>query len=410
MHLYIRFLDRTNSEKSEQDFVVEWSVDPLGEHELSRDTKQLTDFVGVHEEFRNPANVTVIAPSEDALWVQCKVPGRSASQIRRALPFAVEEFVADEIEENHIAYGSITRGERVDCIAVSKDVIRSWLGFLAELGVTPGRLVIDGMLVPNDFGKGTVLVDSESVHLRTETELVVVHRSDLSMVTDLIPDIEGPEDRITVLAESESVIREIGLSAESVRFKRVRKPLMPFFIEQINDRAINILQSEFAPVSSYENQWLKWRSVVGLAVFWAAVTILLMLGEGFWARGEFTDVRAESVALYRSIYNEQRVPGNPASTMRRRVGQVSSETVGFQNLMATLAVTIRDAVPDAVLSAVSYTESRQSLSLDIIVSSFDRLDVLKRSLEDKDLLVELPTAEQQGESVRARIRLGGKSI
>ena len=74
--------------------------------------------------------------------------------------------------------------------------------------------------------------------------------------------------------------------------------------------------------------------------------------------------------------------------------------------MSTLAVTIRDTVPDAALSTLSYTESRQSLSLDLNLTSFERLDVLKRALEEEGLIVELPTAEQQGDSVRARIRLG----
>ena len=270
----------------------------------------------------------------------------------------------------------------------------------------PGRVVVDGMLVPNDSGKGTLVVDSESVLLRTETQLVVVNRADLASIIDLIPDIDGRDDEITVFADSKNVLGEIGLTAESVRFKNVENPLMPFLIDRIDDRVINVLQSEFSPASSYTDQWMKWRSVLGLAVFWVALTIVLMFGEGFWARGEFADVRANTTDLYRSIYGEQRVPGNPASTMRRRVGQGVSESVSFQNLMSTLAVTIRDTVPDAALSTLSYTESRQSLSLDLNLTNFERLDVLKRALEEEGLIVELPTAEQQGDSVRARIRLG----
>lgn len=406
MHLYIRFLDRISSQTSEQDFVIEWLVDPHSEPGLSRDVKQLTELVRLHEELRDPANVTVIVPTEDALWVQCKVPGRSVAQVRRALPFAVEEFVADEIENIHIAYGAITRGESVDCIAISKEVLRGWLEFLAVHDVIPGRVVVDGMLVPNDSGKGTLVVDSESVLLRTETQLVVVNRADVASIIDLIPDIDGRDDEITVFADSKNVLGEIGLTAKSVRFKNVENPLMPFLIDRIDDHVINVLQSEFSPASSYTDQWMKWRSVLGLAVFWVALTIVLMFGEGFWARGEFADVRANTTDLYRSIYGEQRVPGNPASTMRRRVGQGVSESVSFQNLMSTLAVTIRDTVPDAALSTLSYTESRQSLSLDLNLTSFERLDVLKRALEEEGLIVELPTAEQQGDSVRARIRLG----
>ena len=410
MHLYIRFLDKVNRENSSSNLVVEWLVEPMEEENLSSDLEQLAGLIKVQDEVQDPANVTIIVPAEDVLCVQCRVPGRSVSQIRRALPFAVEEFLAGDLEDTHIAYGSIVRGKSVDCIAISKDRMRSWLSFLTDLGVKPGRFVVDGLLVPINVGRGTILVDDDRVLVRTESQLAVVNRTDLAMVTELIPDAGEGDDEITVLAPTDEVLNEFGSVAESIELRVVSKRLTPFFIEQINDDAINVLQSEFAPVSAQSDHFKRWKPVFGLAAAWVVLTIFVMLGEGFWARAQFDDIRADSIALYQSIYDERRVPGNPASTMRRRERQTTPGFVSFQSLVGRLAVGIRDVVPNASLSSLNYTDVRESISLDITVSDFDRLDALKRILEVDGLLVELPTAEQQGESVRARIRLGAKAL
>jgi len=219
MHLYIRFLDRANRENSSSDLVVEWLVEPVEQGIPSSELEELAGLVKSQDEFQNPANVTIISPAEDVLWVQCQVPGRSVSQIRRALPFAVEEFLADDLEDMHIAYGSIARGKSVDCIAISKGRMRTWLSFLADLGIKPGRLVVDGMLLPINAGKGAILIDDDRVLVRTQTQLAVVNRTDLAMVTELIPDVEDGDNKIVVLAQSENILTEFGAAGKSVNFK-----------------------------------------------------------------------------------------------------------------------------------------------------------------------------------------------
>ena len=93
------------------EIAVEWLIK---EDDGSVRATGVTDYRGLAditdpnvEWLRDPQNTVVFLPSHFVLMVECEVPGRSAAQIRRALPFAAEEYVAADIEQMHIAHGQI---------------------------------------------------------------------------------------------------------------------------------------------------------------------------------------------------------------------------------------------------------------------------------------------------------------
>ncbi|MCY4563345.1 MAG: type II secretion system protein GspL, partial [Gammaproteobacteria bacterium] len=85
----------------------------------------------------NPANVVLLAPGQHVLSVTCEVPGRNAGQIRRALPYVVEEFIAGNIEGSHIASGPVRRGQPIRCCIIDDGLLRDWLACPGAPGIPP---------------------------------------------------------------------------------------------------------------------------------------------------------------------------------------------------------------------------------------------------------------------------------
>ena len=74
------------------------------------------------------------------------------SKLLAALPFALEDLVADEIENLHFAPGKRLPSGKLPVAVVAHDVITRWLDDLRELGIRPVRMVpeIHGLArVPN---------------------------------------------------------------------------------------------------------------------------------------------------------------------------------------------------------------------------------------------------------------------
>jgi type II secretory pathway component PulL len=81
-----------------------------GEATASTFSEQLKELV---EKESNLDSIAAVIPSEQVLMLSCSVPGRNSGQIRKALPYALEEYVAADIETMHIAVGPIKSGQRM---------------------------------------------------------------------------------------------------------------------------------------------------------------------------------------------------------------------------------------------------------------------------------------------------------
>ena len=113
------------------------------------------------------AEVVGLVSNEHILSLQCDVPGRRASQLRQALPYVVEEFTAADIEDLHIAHGTIKAGTPVRCCVVAKPLLDDWLASLAEAGIAPQGLVAESELLPREPGILSVLFDGDAVLMRS---------------------------------------------------------------------------------------------------------------------------------------------------------------------------------------------------------------------------------------------------
>ena len=92
------------------------------------------------------ANWTLVLPVEAVTACAVNLPTRKARWLRQALPFAVEELLAEEVELMHLALGEQLADGRHRVFAVR----RSWLaGWLALCPTAPQAIVVDADLLPS---------------------------------------------------------------------------------------------------------------------------------------------------------------------------------------------------------------------------------------------------------------------
>ena len=412
-HLFIRFVSPVVRTEDGLAARLDWLIrsdDGSVAASGRTDERGLSEIVDPQLGFNDPANVTAIVPAEHVLSVRCSVPGRNVSQIRRALPFAVEEFLTEDVETMHIANGGITRGEPVDCLVVPRDLIDGWRDLLLEHDLAPGLMTVDGAVLPVEGNEIAVLLEGDFALVRTADQMASIdHANLLPIVGDLIA-MSDPDARAVVrIIDDQDVSLDFeghGISPDQILREATAEGALAYLTDQLPGSAINLLQGEFTASRRTDGAILAWRPVFGLAAVWAVVAVIAMLVEGFWAQSQADALRSEAGELYKSIYGERRIPGNPSSTMRRREGQVDVTAASFVQLVGQFALGVKETIPGSKLSSVTYTEARESIAVDFTVASFDTLDALKTALESRGLKVDLGAAEQQGDVVRASVRVG----
>jgi general secretion pathway protein L len=91
--------------------------------------------------------------------------------------------------------------------------------------------------------------------------------------------------------------------------------------------------------------------------------------------------------------------------MSERIGATEGEN-RFLDMLAQLADGLQEA-QQANLRNISYSDARTELSVDLSVADFPALERLRDRLADSGLGVDITSAEQQDDRIRARLRIRG---
>lgn len=356
----------------------------------------------------NPANVVFLAPGQHVLSVTCRVPGKSAGQIRRALPYVVEEFIAGDIERSHIASGPVRRGQPVNCCIIDDELLRDWLACLAALGIRPGFLVSEAELLPVEPRTASVLFENGHTLLRTEDQAATIDRG------NLLPAIMSLDlDRITLINGALTDIEASQLELDVERANPIPMTgeggVLAYLAEQWRRQqpSLNLLQGEYAPRMPRNARAARWRGVALLAAAWLLLGIAAKVTTGIWSSIQADSLESESMAIYAGIF-----PGDRTATVqniRRRMQARLGERPDVTGRTMVQFTGDLAAVMDSAMTliGIDYNEARGEFATELLVRRYDDVDRVREALEARGVRAEIASAEQVERGVQARLRMRG---
>ena len=411
--LFVRVTGPPHETDDGLDAACEWLLREEGGDVVVEGSGTLVDLGQEAPWGDDPPDVVALVPVERVLCLSRTVPGRSVSQIARALPFAVEEFVTQDIETMHLAHGPIARGRPVSCVLVDRQLLADWLAAIRSIGLSPAFMAPDAALLP-DACEITVLFEGDDALLRTPEHLLRIdHRALPETLAAVAPD--APNDTPSNPAVRLEVIGATPARADALRHvfpgevdaQRLEEPVLRFLASRYAaSGTVNMLQGSFAPARRGRGTASRWRAVAALAGVWLLVFTGMRFGEGLWADHRADALQADAAALFLELYPEARPPRNAYTEMRRRVGQPDrTGTADFGLLLGALALAIDAALEGVELRSLSYSAGRGELTTELSLREYADLDRLRLQLEAGGVVVHIGSAEEQDGVVRARLRV-----
>ena len=375
------------------------------------------------------ARVVVLAPGTDVLLASAELPALGRQRLARAVPFAMEEQVAADVEELHFALGSRDDDGRVRNAVVAREKIESWLDGLRQAGLQVDVLASEVLGVPreaaNDGGRQwSLLVDAERCLLRLgEQQGMALELENLGLVVRAALDEAGNAlpsgiDVITCgadgFADSDHYRQLCSLAGEhgiDVNLRAQDEDCALLLARGFDEKkAINLLQGDYSRREQLEKMLRPWRPVLMLLGLWLVVQLGGMGLEYQRLSAQNTAMREQIAALYREAFPEARKVVNPRVQMERGLARLRAGSGGEAGLLAFVAKAgpILKATPKLRLRSVRYKENR--LDIDLEIDSLQALDGLKQRLGDEaGLGVEIVSASSRDGKVESRIalRMGG---
>jgi general secretion pathway protein L len=365
--------------------------------------------------------IAVILPASEVLATDSDAPAKGAAKLAQVIPYALEERVADEIENLHFAIGERDASTgRVPVVVVARARIEARLAELRAAGLQPHAIYSESMLLPAMPGQMIALLDGDSLTIRVADAPPLVlpalsiadaFEMALSMQSSAVAGLEpAPLGLLLYAGHDEWQAHQHTVDGFRERFTGVKVQLLPAGPLSVlapaaaADDAVNLLQGPLAVASPLEIGWRAWR----VAAVLAACLLCLHLG----ARGfELNRLRKTEAALDASIQDAFRaaMPGEQnASNARRRVAQrldaLRSGGGGGALLPALSAIAIaRNAVPDAKIEGINFREG--TVDLRIIAPSAASFDAIGQQLRSATWEADIKEIGASGESYRGRLQV-----
>ncbi len=387
----------------EQSLRLHWRL--IGESSVEAGISSVQEFPLLKHDHANwpesPEHIVAIIPGDEVLLLGCEVPGRTAGTVKKALPYALEEFVAGDIEDLHIAHEKIRPGQPVKCALISKQRLSQWQDCFSRAEIYPGNIISEGQLLTAEVNACTLVFNDGEVTIATNDESASVARSEvLGLISNIALDkvvcVDGELTDIEISQLDASVVIENDLSGG-----------FEYLVSRFNTaNLINLLQGDYKVTASANGSSRAIAGIVGLLGIWLVVAMVSFGVEGYWAEKRADELSAEATSLYKAFFPGDSVPVSQGQLTRRLKAKLGGQVAGDENAQGFIDLLSRvsGSITGAdKIQSLRFNHQRMELTFEILLPGFNELDPLKERASAQGVLLKVTNADNDGNSVRARL-------
>lgn len=369
-----------------------------------------------------------LVPGDEALFCFAEIPAKQARYVRQALPFAVEEQVAQDIDTVHLSLGERSdQGFRVAAIDRQRMAIWHEL-FDAVQGADLDSLYPDAALLPVSEsrwcicldGEDTLVAGSRGEWFRMDTVNLGIFSYTLAspdeneVVAEITVTVYGSEadfekhaDLVTQLEQQE----RLRISKETLQMTPLE--LLAHAHHNLLCTPINMCQGTFEAVDRSGGLWRLWRPAAIIAAVWFALQVGVELGMGYYHLQEAKQLEQQAMTIYRDVFpNDNRAtPQNVRRVLegQLRLARQSGPRADFLSLLTQAGAEYSrlGGGQNVRFDSVNYSRQRGELVVELRADSYDRLSALRSAIGDRGLEARIGSVVNDASGARARLTVSG---
>jgi len=414
--MYLRLSgDEQGSESSEPQ--CRWLVfDEDGQNEAMVHSGSLKD---VAEEV-SACIVTVFVPAEDVLLMTTNVPSRNRNDIVNAIPYALEDRLAEDIEGLHFAVGERSANEDIPVAVVADDKMSGWLQSLRDVGIEPAILTTELFGLATQTQHWSILLEDKKVLLRDgaqsgfamDAENIVQHlpkvwleRDDRHPTSVDVVDVRSGAHAQPSVDEPLSL--ESLLTGVDIDYQSNTESALQMMAKNFDaSAAINLIQGQHSRQEQLGRILRPWLATAVLFV------LLLIVGGGktlaeYFYLSEKSEVLTMNIeSIYRQTFPEAKRVVNARIQMQQKLDALKdaggASSSGFLSLLSNVGMTLKTHPAD--ITRLVYRNKNFDVAM--TMSNMQLLEKMESSLEqDGTLGVEIRSATQKNGKVEAQIKI-----
>lgn len=380
------------------------------------------------------------------------LPTSNTQKMLKAVPFAVEEYIASDIEDFHFVIAKNKHDGTASVVGIDRNTLRGIISDFQQVDITVEKIIPDALCLAADIevGQWACLNFNDDYYLQTEPQYGLTMSDDIfSYVLEqrLGREKNSLPDKILFFSEQEnpSVFEPINLdemseddndakaddtrsdetnqadnnqtdsrhgNIEKINIVYNSHPLVIFCGNFRKAMPLNLLQHEFKTKRKSSGLWQYWRLAASLAAIWLILNLGFTMFQSSRLAEENKITQAKIEKIYRSAFPKSRKIVNPRVQMEQKLKALKSSSGGSNSgLIFLLAESFGTQVPDKQnisLQSLAFRNNRMDIGLDS--SNLQAIESLNQNLnKNSQIRSEIISSTSEKNKVKGNIRIQGRS-
>jgi general secretion pathway protein L len=355
--------------------------------------------------------VVLLLPGTDVSLAEPELPVRGGARIAQAVPFALEEQLATDVDALHFAVGTRAPGSVETPVAVvSRALLERWLNACSAAGIHPSAAHCESQAVPVSPNGCTLLLDDSTLYVRrAEGVPYALDAQPLVAALELAlgPAAEPGEHVVfyatpTEYEQHRLLIEGLRARTATLQVKLLPDGALPLLAAHLASvEAINLLQGVYSAPSTLRTQLRQWRIPVALA---AGTALAFLVGQGI-SLWKMQRAEKQVDAQIAEVFG-QLLPGQKMINARDQVEGVLRRKGGANAALLPAVSLLAQAMAQAPTARIEALNFRgDAVELRLVAPTVEALDGIKQAMSRDGVLVELQSATPRGDVIEGRLQV-----
>lgn len=354
--------------------------------------------------------LTLLLPASEVLLLAIDLPVKTDSQIKKALPFALEDLLADDVGTYHLVWHRLPK-DKVYVAAISHDKFQACLLTFQEAGIELDSVYPETLCLPYHEESCTLLIDQQNAVLRSgqwlgggiDVEVLPFFMDKLLAENPQQQSLQVWNTGVPMPWLDELPINKVEQALDS--------PL-PLLQEGAAKLAgeLNLLSGRYSKKSKVDWQWQKWLPAFGIILLAGLIQTGVYLNVYWQQKAELAALENKTLALFKQTFPDVKRVVNIKVQADQQLTDIKKQSAGtgspFMRLLYQSGE-ILGANPGFQLRQLDFVND--VLQMQLSAPDISQVEQFKQQLEGSAAVsVKVQSAEAGQNAVEAHLEIREK--
>lgn len=361
------------------------------------------------------AKVILLLPATQVLLFTVDLPGVPSRQLQKALPYAIEDWLANEVETYHLVWHKLPEG-KVAVAAIAHELLQAIVGHCQSSGIPLAALYAETLLLPFTDGMVSVLLTGQQAAVRYGPWQG--GGGDLELLPLLIArafenTTEGgwPEKPPTVQIFGGPLAEGAWPEGMAAQFVPVEQPLLMLAANLPDKPILNLLSGPYSPTDASGLRWQYWLPACALLVLAVCLQYGVTLNHYWHGQKQLEALETANKDLFKQTFPEIKRIVNIKAQAEQGLQALRKQSHDTGSVYLRLFYQTGAALaqnPNLQMQAFDF--SNNMLSLQLTAPDLADIEQFKQLMQNSHgLNVTIQSADKNAQGIFAHINISGQA-